>query len=82
MPPRITAFTASGVLAWTNAHLLVNGIGGNFFARAGDGRFFYAPDQALIGEGRSVTMDYAGNIIICESDYGFIRRIRFLRLQP
>jgi len=62
--------------------LLVNGIGGNVFVQAGDGRFFYAPDQFFIGEGRSVTMDYAGNIILCESDYGFIRRIRFLRLQP
>jgi hypothetical protein len=66
----------------STAHLLVNGLGGNVLARAGDGQFFYAPDQFFIGEGRSVTMDYAGNIIICESDYGFIRRIRFLRLQP
>ena len=65
-----------------NAHLLVNGLGGNVFVQAGDGGFFYAPDQYFIGEGRSVTMDYAGNIIICESDYGFIRRIRFLRLTP
>ena len=66
----------------STAHLLVNGRGGNVFVQAGDGQFFYAPDQFFIGEGRSVTMDYAGNIIICESDYGFIRRIRFLRLQP
>lgn len=64
------------------AHLLVNGLGGNVFVHAGDGGFFYAPDQPFIGEGRSVTMDYAGNIIICESDYGFIRRIKFLRLNP
>ena len=63
-------------------HLLVNGIGGNVFVQAGDGRFFYAPDQFFIGEGRSVTMDYSGNIIICESDYGFIRRIRFQRFAP
>jgi hypothetical protein len=63
-------------------HLLVKGIGGNVFVQAGDGQFFYAPDQFFIGEGRSVTMDYAGNIIICESDYGFIRRIKFLRLTP
>jgi hypothetical protein len=27
-------------------------------------------------------MDGTGNIIICESDYGFIRRIRFHRLNP
>ena len=64
------------------AHLLVNGLGGNVFVQAGDGGFFYAPNQSFIGEGRSVTMDYPGNIIICESDYGFIRRIRFLRMSP
>ena len=63
-------------------HLLVNGLGGNGFVHGGDGQYFYAPDQFNIGEGRSVTMDYAGNIIICESDYGFIRRIRFQRMTP
>ena len=68
--------------AANTAYLLVNGIGGNVFVQAGDGGFFYAPSQFFIGEGRSVTMDYPGNIIICESDYGFIRRIRFLRLAP
>ncbi len=68
--------------AGSTAHLLVNGLGGNVFVQAGDGGFFYAPSQYFIGEGRSVTMDYAGNIIICESDYGFIRRIKFLRLTP
>jgi len=62
------------------AHLLVNGLGGSVYAHGGDGQYFYAPDQYSIGEGRSVVMDYAGNIIICESDYGFIRRIRFQRL--
>jgi hypothetical protein len=63
-------------------YLLVNGIGGNVFIQAGDGRFFYNPTQPLIGEGRSVTMDYRGNIILCESDFGFIRRINFMRLTP
>jgi hypothetical protein len=62
------------------SHLLVNGIGNNTYVQAGDGQFFYAPSQFFIGEGRSVTMDYRGNIIMCESDYGFIRRIRFQRL--
>jgi hypothetical protein len=61
-------------------HLLVNGLGGNGFVHAGDGQYFYDPNQYMIGEGRSVSMDYAGNIIICESDYGFIRRIRFQRM--
>ncbi len=63
-------------------HLLVNGLGGNGFVHGGDGQYFYAPDQFNIGEGRSVAMDHTGNIIICESDYGFIRRIRFQRMTP
>ena len=32
--------------------------------------------EPKISEGRSVAMDYEGNILICESDYGYIRRIR------
>jgi hypothetical protein len=55
--------------------LLVNGASGR--THAGDGTFFYAPD-ARISEGRSITMDYDGNIIVCESDWGYVRRIRFL----
>ena len=61
-------------------HLLVNGLGGNGYVHNGDGQYFYAPDEYRIGEGRSVSMDCSGNIIICESDYGFIRRIRFERM--
>ncbi len=63
-------------------HLLVNGLGGNGFVHGGDGEHFYAPQQFNIGEGRSVAMDDAGNILICESDYGFLRRIRFQRMPP
>ena len=63
-------------------HLLVNGLGGNGYVHAGDGQYFHAPNQYNIGEGRSVSMDYAGNMIVCESDYGFIRRIRFQRMTP
>lgn len=59
-------------------HLLLNGAGGR--THYGDGEFFYSPDEWRISEGRSVTMDYAGNIIVCESDYGYIRRIRFQRM--
>jgi DNA-binding beta-propeller fold protein YncE len=59
-------------------HLLVNGASG--VTHSGDGEFFYDPAAAKINEGRSVAMDDAGNILICESDYGFVRRIRFLRL--
>jgi len=59
-------------------HLLVNGAGGS--THAGDGEYFYDPVQLKINEGRSVAMDYAGNILLCDSDYGYIRRIRFQRL--
>ena len=59
-------------------HLLVNGAGGT--THNGDGSFFYDLSELKINEGRSVTMDHEGNILICESDYGFVRRIRFQRL--
>lgn len=55
--------------------LLLNGAGAR--THAGDGTYFYAPGPR-ISEGRSVTMDYDGNIIVCESDWGYVRRIRFL----
>jgi hypothetical protein len=61
-------------------HLLVNGTTGS--CHNGDGNFFYDPSDLKISEGRSVTMDYDGDILICESDYGYIRRIRFLRMWP
>lgn len=60
------------------ARLLINGLGGNTWTHGGDGRHFYAPDELNLGEGRSVALDHAGNILLCESDYGFVRRIRFL----
>jgi DNA-binding beta-propeller fold protein YncE len=56
-------------------HLLLNGSGGK--THSGDGSYFYNPSAAKISEGRSVSVDYDGNIILCESDYGYIRRIRF-----
>ncbi len=59
--------------------LLLNGAGGR--THSGDGLFFYTPGLK-IAEGRSVSMDSSGNILLCESDYGFIRRIRFLPLIP
>jgi len=59
-------------------HLLINGAGGT--THNGDGSFFYDLSELKISEGRSVSMDYDGNILICESDYGFIRRMRFQRL--
>jgi DNA-binding beta-propeller fold protein YncE len=59
-------------------HLLINGAGGT--THNGDGFFFYDLSELKISEGRSVALDYYGNILICESDYGFVRRIRFQRL--
>ena len=60
-------------------HLILNGARGR--THSGDGSFFYTPD-AKISEGRSVTMDYDGNILVCESDWGYVRRIRFLPWPP
>jgi hypothetical protein len=59
-------------------HLLLNGATGP--THGGDGLYFYNPSQLKISEGRSVTMDLAGNMLLCESDYGYIRRIRFQRM--
>jgi hypothetical protein len=56
-------------------HLLLNGARGR--THSGDGWFFYTLYPA-ISEGRNVSMDYDGNIIITESDWGYVRRIRFL----
>jgi hypothetical protein len=60
--------------AGTN-YLLLNGTTGR--THSGDGAYFYDPVVLKISEGRSVTMDAAGNILVCESDYGYVRRIRF-----
>ncbi len=56
-------------------HLLLNGSGGR--THDGDGLYFYDPSVPKISEGRSVSLDYSGNIIVCESDWGYVRRIRF-----
>lgn len=56
-------------------HLLVHGAGGR--THDGDGLPFYDPTVPKISEGRSVSLDHQGNILICESDWGYIRRIRF-----
>ena len=59
-------------------HLLLNG--GPNYPHSGDGAFFYEPAVPKISEGRAVTMDWQGNLLICESDYGYIRRVRFQRI--
>lgn len=60
-------------------HLFVNG---QQNSHAGDGKFFYAPNNLLIGQMRSVTMDNQGNLILVENDLGYVRRIDFHRLTP
>ena len=60
-------------------HLLLNG---SELTHSGAGAYFYNPSVPKISEGRAVTMDYDGNLLICESDYGYIRRIRFQRIPP
>jgi len=63
-------------------HRWMNGSSANNF-RVGDGQWFYAnPDTAKVSRVRSVNTDPFGNLIIVESNYGYVRRIRFQRLTP
>ena len=50
-------------------------------AHSGDGAWFHAPGFKVT-EVRSVTMDYEGNILVVENDFGYVRRIQFHRLFP
>lgn len=63
-------------------HRWVNGNSSNN-KRVGDGEWFYAnPAAAKVSRVRSVIPDPFGNLIITESNYGYVRRIRFLRMTP
>jgi hypothetical protein len=63
-------------------HRWMNGSSANHF-RVGDGQWFYAnPNQAKVSRVRAVNTDPFGNLIITESNYGYVRRIRFQRLNP
>lgn len=63
-------------------HLWMNGDSSGP-GRRGDGQWFYnnlsSPKVTKI---RSITMDRRGNLIIMESNFGYVRRIRFERLMP
>jgi hypothetical protein len=51
--------------------------------RVGDGQWFYAnPNLAKVSRVRAVNSDPFGNLIITESNYGYVRRIRFQRMNP
>ncbi|HTB85615.1 MAG TPA: hypothetical protein VK742_18350 [Candidatus Sulfotelmatobacter sp.] len=65
---------AAGVL-----HLFLNGQNDD---HAGDGGWFYSPASYFTGQGRSVTMDNQGNLIIVENDTGYVRKVDFHRLTP
>jgi hypothetical protein len=63
-------------------HRWINGAKTNAF-RVGDGEWFYAnPDLPKVSRVRAVIPDPAGNLIITESNYGYVRRIRFQRMAP
>ena len=60
-------------------HLFLDGIrsiGGNF-THGGDGQYFRAPGYKM-SQGRSVTLAPNGDILVVESDAGYVRRIRFM----
>lgn len=62
-------------------HRWMNGSDANL-KRVGDGQWFYAnPDEPKVSRVRSVIPDPFGNLIITESNYGYVRRIRFQRLR-
>jgi hypothetical protein len=61
-------------------HRWVNGSSANNF-RVGDGHWFYDnPTAAKVSRVRSVIPDRFGNLIIVESNYGYVRRIKFQRM--
>lgn len=63
-------------------HRWMNGSGANH-RRVGDGQWFYAnPATPKVSRVRAVVTDIYGNLIITESNYGYVRRIRFQRLNP
>jgi len=49
---------------------------------AGDGTWLWNPTQFRVSECRAVTMDFEGNLLICEHDSGYIRKVQFLRQGP
>ena len=63
-------------------HRWMNG-DGNDHKRVGDGQWFYAnPTLAKVSRVRAVNTDPFGNLIITESNYGYVRRIHFRRINP
>lgn len=63
-------------------HRWMNGSSANH-RRVGDGQWFYAnPGDPKVSRVRAVNTDPFGNLIITESNFGYVRRIRFNRINP
>ena len=56
-------------------HLFLNGTS---LAHAGDGDWFYAPLVPKVSHVRQITVNYDGDLLITESDAGYVRKVRFL----
>ena len=58
-------------------HLLLDGDAAG--AHAGDGAWFYQDlSTHKVSNSRQITLDYDGNLLITESNFGYVRKIRFL----
>jgi hypothetical protein len=63
-------------------HRWMNGSTAKHF-RVGDGQWFYAnADVPKVSRVRAINTDPFGNLIITESNFGFVRRINFRRINP
>jgi hypothetical protein len=75
---RIWYVDPAGIIhRWMNGNSTANGFG------LGDGQWFYAnPTSNKVSRVRAVNTDPFGNLIITESNFGYVRRINFKRLNP
>ncbi|MBI1842622.1 MAG: hypothetical protein HYR88_17425 [Verrucomicrobia bacterium] len=67
----------------TDAHIhrILNG--DSTGAHDGDGAWFYAnPSLHKVSNTRQITTDYDGNLLITESNFGYVRKIEFLPFPP
>jgi hypothetical protein len=84
--PRAIAFTDDGgffvgthegnQLWWVapegTIHLFLDG--GDNHAHSGDGRYFRSPGKK-VSEVRAVSLDRAGNVLVVENDFGYVRKV-------
>lgn len=83
--PRAVAFADGGFFVGTHEgnqvwwvapegtiHLFLDG--GDGHVHAGDGRYFRSPGKK-VSEVRSVALDRAGNVLIVENDFGYVRKV-------